>query len=205
VDAAERLFGIHGLDGVSLREIGAAAGCANNFAVQYHFNDKAGLVRAIFERRLPTLEVRRAQLLSEVSRSGRLGDSRALTEVLFAPIAEQVDAEGAPRYAAFLLRIYHEGSITPRDAASDLAPFTKHVGDLLRAALPNLPQGLLSSRLLAATAVFNHTLIRGDRLRADGSAIMSERACLSEALDLAHACLQAPISPDVAAELDFDR
>jgi AcrR family transcriptional regulator len=47
--AAERLFAERGLDGVSLREIGAAVGNANNSAVQYHFGSKDQLVRAIFE------------------------------------------------------------------------------------------------------------------------------------------------------------
>ena len=53
--AAERLFAEHGIDGVSLRQIGVAAGNGNNSAVQYHFGTKDRLVQAVFEYRLPRL------------------------------------------------------------------------------------------------------------------------------------------------------
>ena len=53
VVAAERLFALHGIDGVSLRQISAEAGSANNSAVHYHFGSKHGLIVAIFRHRLP--------------------------------------------------------------------------------------------------------------------------------------------------------
>src|SRR3954471_12119449 len=56
--AGERLFALHGIDGVSLRTIALAAGSSNNSAVHYYFGSKGGLIGAIFEHRLP-------QLLSE--------------------------------------------------------------------------------------------------------------------------------------------
>ena len=48
---AERLFAERGIAGVSLREIGAAAGQRNNSATQYHFESKHGLVLALCEHR----------------------------------------------------------------------------------------------------------------------------------------------------------
>src|SRR5579859_2989473 len=68
LDTAERLFAAHGISGVSLREIGLAANQRNNGVTQYHFGDKAGLVRAIFERRAATVNDRRVQLLDEAAR-----------------------------------------------------------------------------------------------------------------------------------------
>jgi AcrR family transcriptional regulator len=47
--AAEGLFAERGIEGVSLRQIGAAAGNGNNSAVQYHFGTKERLVQAVFE------------------------------------------------------------------------------------------------------------------------------------------------------------
>ena len=38
--AAEGLFAERGIEGVSLRQIGTAAGNGNNSAVQYHFGTK---------------------------------------------------------------------------------------------------------------------------------------------------------------------
>ena len=64
--AAERLFAARGYEGVSLREIGAAAGSGNNSAVQYHFGSKGQLVVAIFENRLPYIDDRRAVLTAQL-------------------------------------------------------------------------------------------------------------------------------------------
>ena len=57
--AAEALFAERGVEGVSLRQIGAAAGNGNNSAVQYHFGTKDRLVQSVFEYRLPRLRERR--------------------------------------------------------------------------------------------------------------------------------------------------
>ena len=63
--AAERMIADHGVDGVSMRQIGTAVGSGNNSAVLYHFGSKDNLVTAIFEYRLPGLRERRAELIAE--------------------------------------------------------------------------------------------------------------------------------------------
>uniref|UniRef100_UPI0010418D0F TetR/AcrR family transcriptional regulator n=1 Tax=Actinomadura fibrosa TaxID=111802 RepID=UPI0010418D0F len=60
LDAAERLYAERGIDGVSLREIVQAAGARNATAVQYHFGDRGGVIRAIFARHLPDVSARQA-------------------------------------------------------------------------------------------------------------------------------------------------
>lgn len=50
VSAALILFAKHGIDGVSLRQIVAAAGQSNPSAVHYHFQSKEGLVAAVIDR-----------------------------------------------------------------------------------------------------------------------------------------------------------
>lgn len=64
--AAERLFGLHGLKGVSLRQISAAAGHANSSAVHHHFGSKSGLIQAIYEMRLPAIEAGRRKHLNRI-------------------------------------------------------------------------------------------------------------------------------------------
>lgn len=103
VRAAERLFGEEGVTSVSLRQIATAASQVNNFAVQYHFGDKDGLIRAIFERRLPFVENRRRRLLDEARRTGV--DMEKLVDAVFRPILEQVDENGHRTYARFLAQI----------------------------------------------------------------------------------------------------
>jgi AcrR family transcriptional regulator len=48
--AAERLFALNGVEGVTLREIQVAAGQANSSVITYHFGSQAGLVRALIFR-----------------------------------------------------------------------------------------------------------------------------------------------------------
>src|SRR3546814_15216738 len=70
VRAAERLFGEDGVSLVSLRQIAIAANQVNNFAVQYHFGDKDGLIQALFQRRLPYIENRRRLQMEEARKDG---------------------------------------------------------------------------------------------------------------------------------------
>lgn len=69
LDVAEQLFGDLGVANVSLRQIRLAAGQGNTAAVQYHFGDRDGVVRAIAERHTPRLLARQAELLGEIDPS----------------------------------------------------------------------------------------------------------------------------------------
>jgi len=62
IDAAEVLFAEHGYNGVSIRMIARAAS-SNIAAISYHFGDKAGLFRAIFERRVKPISDQRIKAL----------------------------------------------------------------------------------------------------------------------------------------------
>ncbi|KAB2387930.1 TetR/AcrR family transcriptional regulator [Actinomadura montaniterrae] len=94
LDAAERLYAERGIDAVSLREIVQAAGARNATAVQYHFGDRAGIVRAIFARHAPEIEARRHALLDAYEADGGTG-GRALAAALVRPMAARLgDASG---------------------------------------------------------------------------------------------------------------
>jgi len=110
INAAERLFGEEGVSSISLRHIATAAHQVNNFAVQYHFGDKDGLIRAIFERRLPFVENRRRRLLEEARHAGL--DMVKLIDATFRPIIEEVDEHGHRTYARFLAQIVSDKRTT---------------------------------------------------------------------------------------------
>src|SRR5215475_15692844 len=74
--AAERLFAMNGVEGVTLREIQVAAGQANSSVIAYHFGSQAGLVRALLEFRYRKVNARRAELLQEARDRGALDDPR---------------------------------------------------------------------------------------------------------------------------------
>ncbi|MFI0350296.1 TetR family transcriptional regulator [Actinomadura sp. 9N407] len=103
VPAAERLFAVHGVDGVSLRQVSTEAGQRNVAAAQYHFGDKRGLIQAIFRSRFERIDARRRERLAAVREAGLERDVRALVEVLVRPLAEQAASPGS-HYVRFLNR-----------------------------------------------------------------------------------------------------
>lgn len=103
LDVAERLFALHGVGGVSLREISSAAGHRNHSSVQYHFGDRAGLVAAVFERRMQVINTRRMVLLEELDANGRGLDLGGLVEASYIPAVELV-CETRAWYGRFLIR-----------------------------------------------------------------------------------------------------
>jgi AcrR family transcriptional regulator len=92
LDAALELFAERGIGAISLREIRVAACQSNTAAVQHHFGDKDGLLRALLERELPALVARRKELLVAAD------DSWSIAAVFVLPFAEM--ATGPPTSAA---------------------------------------------------------------------------------------------------------
>ena len=105
LDEAERLFAQRGVAGVSLREIALAASQRNNGAVQYHFGDKDGLVRAVFARRAAPIDRRRVELLNLLSSTGPASVAGVVAAYV-EPLADQVVA--ANWYVPFLSRLQAE-------------------------------------------------------------------------------------------------
>jgi AcrR family transcriptional regulator len=103
--AAERLFADRGF-GVSLREIGAAAGQRNHSAVQYHFGTRERLITALFEHRMVPLNRRRMELVAELRAAGRERDITALVDAYVRPLAEHIQSHrGASWYLRFAARL----------------------------------------------------------------------------------------------------
>ena len=102
ITTAEDLYGRHGVDAVSLRQIAEAAGQRNPAVVQYHFSTKQGLMKAIVEHRTLAPNRRRNEMLDELEAAGRSGDVRALLECAVYPLVEEL-----PDYANFL-RFVHQ-------------------------------------------------------------------------------------------------
>jgi AcrR family transcriptional regulator len=120
IEAAETLFAEHGIGGVSLREINRAAGAKNAVAVQYHFGDRAGIVRAITTKHFPVIDARRHAMLDEYEAQGK-DDIRALAAAWVRPLTSKLeDRNGGLEF----LQIYAELVNLPpstRDAEIDTA------------------------------------------------------------------------------------
>ncbi|HEY4017283.1 MAG TPA: helix-turn-helix domain-containing protein [Pseudonocardiaceae bacterium] len=66
MDAAERLYAEHGFAAVSMRQISDAAGQHNKSVVQYHFNSRDELIKAIVHRHLQPFQEYRTALMAEL-------------------------------------------------------------------------------------------------------------------------------------------
>jgi AcrR family transcriptional regulator len=106
IRAAEQLFAARGLNGVSLREINRAAGQSNTGAVQYHFGDRDGLVRAVIDKHRRDTEPRRHALLDQYEAAGQQ-DLRALAAALVLPAAAKLtDDDGGREYLQVAAEYY---------------------------------------------------------------------------------------------------
>lgn len=195
LDAAERLFGAHGLDNVSLRQIATEAGAANPAAVQYHFGDKTSLLRAMFEYRVPNLDSRRGELLTRATLQGQLDSPQALLDVLLRPIAELRDSSGRLSYASLLLAIRRNAPIVdPRHHPFDLGSVTRHVVDLLYVAMGDWPAEWRHHRLYMAGTCFLDAVVDVDRKMASGSDLgLSFDTVVDDAVRVATAVLMTPL------------
>ena len=117
ISAAERLFAERGIDAVSLREINRASGARNAIAVQYHFEDRAGIVRAILAKHRPDVEAARHALLDQYEAAGG-DDRRLLAAALVRPLATKLaDPDGGPAF----LQIYADLVNRPQPVIADVA------------------------------------------------------------------------------------
>ena len=190
LDAAEMMFGRYGPEGVSLRQISAAAGSANNSAVQYHFHNKDGLIGAIFRRRLPSLDQRRAEMLETMGKEEGRERFRGLLAALLAPIADETDASGSCSYAAFLLGLMLFGDPSLWNRYRDIAPVTAGLHHLLRdAATSTITPHQFSLRLKFTVSLFLSSVVQWDRerLAKGGEHDGSRQSYIEELIDFAAA------------------
>lgn len=161
--AAERLFALHGVENVSLRQIVVEAGQANHFAVQHHFGDRYGLMRAVLAMRLPELEAIRARALKRARRADEL-DVDALVRLLFMPVAEFVRLRRSDIYARFMLQL-SRAEIELGAQTWETAPSVVEVLARLRDRLAHLDDSVFALRLALASQVFLYGLVRPESLR----------------------------------------
>jgi AcrR family transcriptional regulator len=189
LDAAERLFARHGLEGVSLRQISAAAGTRNNYAVQSHFGDAAGLIRAVLERRAAEMELRRAELMSRLVGAEEVS-LRQLFEVIYLPILDGSKAGEPAVFAQFnltLLTTPH--GYEPLDEVYADKPVTRRALELIVAACSHVEPPVAWRRVQFAGVAFLTAAI------AAYSVVETEefyRAAIADALQMAAAALAAP-------------
>jgi AcrR family transcriptional regulator len=196
---AERLFAMNGVEGVSLREIQAAAGQSNSSVITYHFGSQAGLVRALLEFRYQKINTRRAELLQEARDRGVAGDPHETVWIIVRPLIESIDA--GEMFVPFLARV----SANPRTFAEYLPPeVADSTASVLREMLPDLMSGMPGrARLGREVQLYNsvHSLLAE---LGRGHQRISE-AQLNNYVDGWVGMLTAPMSPATSTLMGQER
>jgi AcrR family transcriptional regulator len=193
---AERLFAERGIAGVSLREIGAAAGQRNNSATQYHFESKHGLVLALCEHRMQAVNERRVAMLDALETD----DLRGLVEAFVLPLAEAV--RPGSYYLRFLAQLLAGPAQAPRAAFElDVLQAMRRLVARVERCLTMVSPALRRSRFQSAALLVVHTLADQERqLQAHGRTTpLALRT--ADLVDAAIGVLTAPVSAATRREL----
>jgi len=191
--AAERLFATRGIDGVSLRQVNAAAGQRNLSAAHYHFGSKAALIAAIYDYRMESVNQRRAALLDAIGSTGREHDLAALTEAIITPILDE-DTAGGGHYVRFMAQVmgHPQLNLAGLWQSRHGQSLARIMADL-REALPGIPAAVLGQRFGLMWEQVVHALADRERLCSEAGGI-SEGLFVSNLVDVVAAGLGAPVS-----------
>ena len=203
---AERMYAERGVNGVSLREIGAAAGQLNTGAARYHFGSKIGLINAVFEQRMVPINALRCEMIDALIADGETRSVRRLAEAFVHPLASALGDRGNPTwYVRFAVTAGDcEGAAPTRAAQQEWTSGFDHLQHLMIDALTDLPAPLREQRWRLFNSFVAHSL-------ADREALLelpeppnwfSRELFLSTVVDAAVALITAPVSVATALMLE---
>jgi AcrR family transcriptional regulator len=183
-----------GVDRVSLREINRASGARNAVALQYHFGDRDGMVRAVLRKHYRLVDRQRHDMLDGYER-GSHNDLRELSAALVVPAAAKLaDADGGPEYLQIAAELLHR----PVAAFDPDTPFDLSASiDRWRALVePFLEQD--ATRLHRRFTVIRFSAMELGR-RAQTAPHHDDRLFTSQLVDLVTALLLAPVSSSTSS------
>ncbi len=121
---AETLMATKGVYATSLREINQGANQKNASSVHYHFKDREGLIRAVLENHIISVEKRRSSLIQTIRESYPILDTdltkqlsddkreeilRLLVRSLICPLAEKIYTRSGRNYLRIIQEIVFSG------------------------------------------------------------------------------------------------
>jgi AcrR family transcriptional regulator len=181
IDVGEWLFGLHGFDGISLREIAAAAGQRNCNVVQYHFSDKRGLVSAILRQRAIAIDALRRERFDALKGTVVTNLSpRDLLKVIWLPDMSIVGRDGSHPYARFVLQhqlrldagehpfyTMQSNSRKVTASAEGNRSCLFHVSGLLRKHYPQVSRKIFLQRIKTLSMMFLSSVVEHDNAYAN--------------------------------------
>ena len=198
---ARRLFALHGIDTVSVRDIVLAAKSRNAGAVAYYFTTKEQLVLDIVIDGAKTIEARRDRMLDALEARGRPVTVRDILEILVRSSLDLEPSDEADHtYVRFFAAVRGSAQapfIEALDRAWDMG--TRRCMDHIRRLTPDCPPPLMDQRLL-----FLRNLVIGvlaaRELALDGEApdrdILTSPSLVQNLVDAAQGLLGQPPSAE---------
>jgi len=207
LDTAELLFARYGLEGISLREIGMAAGQANPNVVQYHFEDKAGLINAILVDRVKRMDEMRGEQLNRLKKSEHK-DTKKILRILWSPWIELKASDQSHAFCRFFLQYIIHSDIARHPVFGHLAsndhlgprepilqrdyPYIIKIMSLLREQFKTMPDHLFARRIRWLSMMFFSALSEHDYKHFHDQDIENSEFDIEPILDMAFGALRAP-------------
>lgn len=151
LDAAEKLFGINGFEGTSLRDITAEAG-ANLAAVNYHFQSKESLIDAVIQRRISPINTQRLELL------GALGPNPTVEQILRAFLTPVLMIDLRPVVPLLGRMMSEPKQFVDRVLRPHMAGVSERFQQVLALARPDLPPAERAWRFMFTIGMMSHLL-----------------------------------------------
>lgn len=183
IRAGEHLFARDGIQRTRIRDLNELAGQRNASALHYHFGNRDGLVRAIYERHSSVIDAARADRLA------RLGPQASLHEivgVILGPMADHLDHTAGRDYLRILAQ-HLVGEVEP--------PAVVRAFDLAREQLAALPTQIRDARLLGMLLAAVTLLAERARALQDSDPMeLNAEAFTANLIDMATGMLTAEVT-----------
>ena len=203
--AGEQLFGEHGIDGVSLRQINSAAGQRNSSAAHYHFGSKEALVNAVYEYRMERVNHRRLDRLADIEAADEPPDVHTIVATIVLPIVDEIQhSDGGSHYIRFMAQMIGHPRVSLVELwNSRFGEGLSRVIGLLREALPDVPDTIIGQRFGLMWEQAIHALADRERLSGGEEAdeMIEPDLFVSNLIDTVAGGLSAPISDATRAAL----
>lgn len=162
LDAAERLFSQHGIEGTSVRQIIKAAG-VNLAAINYHFGTKDRLALEVFARRIEPVNRERVARLDalEAAAGRRKLKLEEILDVFIRPVLESEDhgSRNCDDFMRLISRSFQEPNPeVKRFVEEQFAEVTERFDSAILQAVPGLPPQDLFWRMCFLCGALHHSL-----------------------------------------------
>lgn len=206
IDTGELLYGQHGFNGISLREIAAVAGQRNCNSVQYHFKSKHDFVSAILQDRVLRLDALRTERFVELKRMvpRQSYDARELLKLVWMPDLSIVGPHRIHTYIRFSLQYYLQPGagahpFYTRDLQTGRTESTTageqsclfHINNLLQRYFHHIPLQTFHRRFIALSMMYQCSVVEYDNEQAMGTRKKRPPYDIEAIIDMAIGALSA--------------